>query len=171
MRRSGTAIFEFLSTSSEPITYQQIAKETGLKSPKSALSKLKKKGLVENVGKNQWALTGKGKDYLGNQLGKPAAAVTGETPISMEDIFRDVGKHLWFESAKDQPRLDEIVYYVGAIAGFADPVKIWNALTDYGLSPRVKYTWIKLFLVEANPWQQMPRELEEKYCSLLEDLI
>jgi len=170
MGQSTTVILEILAALSGPTTYQQIAQETGLKSPKSALSKLKAKGLVENIGKNQWSLTGKGEELLRNQpeqrseqlTGKPATAVAEATPISMEDIFRESGELLFFAGAKNKARLDEIVYYVGAIAGFADPVKIWDALCDFNLSPRVKYCWLRMFMAKANPWQRMPAELEEK---------
>ncbi|GAG08163.1 unnamed protein product, partial [marine sediment metagenome] len=150
MRQSSSAILEFLAASSEPITYQQIAQETGLKSPKTALSKLKKKGLVNNTGKNQWMVTNKGQELLRKQLEqptnqpieKPVSVVTEEVPLSTEDTFREVGKRLYF--SKQGARLDSIVYYVKRIAGFIDPISIWNALTDFNLTPRVKYTWIKM---------------------------
>jgi len=164
MRQRSNAILEFLAVSSEPIAYQQIAQETGLKSPKTALSKLKKKGLVDNTGKNQWMVTSKGQELLRKQLEQPVKQ--SEEPIIMEealtfrDIFREAGKILYF--SKQGGRLDNIVYYVERLSGFINPVSIWIALTDLELAPRVKYTWIKLYLAMASPWETMPAELEEK---------
>jgi len=179
MRRSGSAILEFLAASSEPITYQQIAEETGLKSPKTALSKLKKKGLVDNFGDNQWTISAKGEKQLNEQLeqstsqpiGKPVTVVTEEIPLTMEDVFREAGELLFFAGAKNKARLDSIVYYVGEIAGFADPIKIWNALCDFNLTLRVKYCWLKMFMAKATPWQRMPAELEEKCSEFFEEMI
>ena len=175
MRQSSSAILEFLTASSEPITYQQIAQETGLKSPKTALSKLKKKGLVDNTGKNQWMVTNKGQELLKKQLEQPAnqpiekpiTVVTEEIPLSMEDTFREVGKRLYF--SKQRARLDSIVYYVKAISDFINPISIWSALTDFNLTPRVKYTWIRVYLAIASPQERMPAELEEKRYLFLKE--
>ncbi|MBA7477145.1 hypothetical protein ES707_12543 [subsurface metagenome] len=179
MRQSRSAILEFLATSSEPITYQQIAQETGLKSPKTALSKLKKKGLVDNFGNNQWTISAKGEEQLNEQLEqstsqpieKPVSVVTEEIPLFMEDVFREAGELLFFMGAKNKARLDSIVYYVGKIAGFDDPVKIWDALCDLNLTPRVKYCWLQMFMAKATPWQRMPAELEEKCKEFFEEMI
>jgi len=170
---------EFLATSSESITYQQIAQETGLKSPKTALSKLKKKGLVGNFGDNRWTISAKGKKQLNEQLErstsqpieKPASVVAGEIPLTMEDVFREAGELLFFAGDKNKGRLDSIVYYVGEIAGFTDPIKIWNALCDFNLTPRVKYCWLQMFMAKATPWQRMPAELKEKYRELSEEMV
>ena len=180
MRQSSSAILEFLASSGEPITYQQIAEETGLKSPKTALSKLKKKGLVDNTGRNQWMITNKGQELVRKQLAQPTSqpigkrvtAVTEEVPLNMEDTFREVGKSLYF--SKQGAYLDSIVYYVKEISGFAGPISIWNALSDFNLTPRVKYTWIKAYLATAGPQKRMPAELEEKVYEFLkkdEELI
>ena len=179
MRRSGSAILEFLAALSEPITYQQIAGETGLKSPKTALSKLKKKGLVDNFGDNQWTISAKGEKQLNEQLEqstsqaieKPVSVATEEIPLTMEDVFREAGEKLFFAGAKNKDRLDSIVYYIGEIAGFADPVKIWNALCDFNLTPRVKYCWLQVFMAKATPGQRMPAELEEKCNELFEERV
>lgn len=168
MRQSSSAILGFLAASSEPITCQQVAQETGLKSPKTALSKLKKKGLVDSTGKNQWIVTNKGQELLRKQLEqptnqpieKPISVVTEDVPLSTEDTFREAGKMLYF--SKQEPRFDSIVCYVKRLSGFIDPVSIWNALTDFNLTPSVKYTWIKMYLAMASPWEKMPAELEEK---------
>jgi len=179
MRRNRSAVLEFLATSSEPITYQQIAQETGLKSPKTALSKLKKKGLVDNFGDNQWTISAKGKKQLNEQLEqptsqsieKPVSVVTGEIPLTMEDVFREAGELLFFAGDKNKARLDSIVYYVSRMVGFADPIKIWDALCDFNLTPRIKYCWLQMFMAKATPWQRMPAELEEKYRELSEEMI
>ncbi len=171
MRQRSNAILEFLAASSEPIAYQQIAQETGLKSPKTALSKLKKKGLVDNTGKNQWMVTSKGQELLRKQLEQPVKQpekpIIMEEALSIEDIFREAGKMLYFSKQGD--RLGNIVYYVKRISGFSTPISIWNALTDFNLAPRVKYTWIKMYLAIASPWEKMPAELEEKLYELKED--
>lgn len=179
MRQSRSAILEVLAASSEPITYQQIAQETGLKSPKTALSKLKKKGLVDNFGDNQWTISAKGKKQLNEQLEqstsqpieKPVSVVTEGIPLTMEDVFREAGELLFFAGAENKAHLEGIVYYVGEIAGFADPVKIWNALCDFNLTPRVKYCWLQMFMAKATPWQRMPAELEEKRSEFFEEII
>jgi len=179
MRQSRSAILEFLATSSEPITYQQIGQETGLKSPKTALSKLKKKGLVDNVGNNQWTISAKGEKQLNEQLEqstsqpieKPVSVVTEEIPLFTEDVFRQVGELLFFAGAKNKARLDSIVYYVGRIAGFDDPVKIWNALCDFKLTPRVKYCWLQMFMFRETPGQRMPAEIEEKCKEFFEERV
>ena len=179
MRRNRSAILEFLATSSKPITYQQVGQETGLKSPKTALSKLKKKGLVDNVGNNQWTISAKGKKQLNEQLEqstsqpieKPVSVVTEEIPLFTEDVFREAGELLFFAGAKNKARLDSIVYYVGKIAGFDDPVKIWDALCDFNLAPRVKYCWIQMFMAREAPGQRMPVELEEKCKEFLEEMV
>lgn len=156
---------------SGPATYQQVSQATGLKSPKTCLSKLKRKGLVDNTGDNQWVLTTKGVKQLNEQeqqpLEKPLekAVLIEEMPVTSEGIFRKVGQKLWFSSIRDQDRLDAIIYYVGQIAGFSNPTKIWNALITFRLTPRVKYTWIAVFLTEVG--QRMPEEIEEKYAELL----
>jgi len=160
MRESSNGILGILAASSEPITYQQIAQETGLKSPKTALSKLKKKGLVDNTGKNQWVISDKGQELLRKQLEKPATVVRGEVPLSMEDTFREVGKRLYF--SKQGARLDSILYYLKTMCDFTGPISIWNALTDFNLTPRGKYSWIKLYLAIVSPGERMPAELEEK---------
>ncbi len=167
MRQSSSAILELLAASSEPITYQQIARETGSKSPKTALSKLKKKVLVDNTDKNQWVVTNKGQELLKKQLGKPITVAREEVPLSMEDTFREVGKALYF--SKQGARLDNIIYYVKAISGFINPISIWNALTDFNLTPRVKYTWIRAYLAIASPQERIPAELEEKRYLFLKE--
>jgi len=169
MRQRSNAILEFLAASSEPTTYQQIAQETGLKSPKTALSKLKAKGLINNTGKNQWTVTSKGQELLRKQLEQPVKQsekpIIMEEALSEEDTFREAGKTLYFSKQGD--RLDSIVYYVKRISGFSNPVSIWNALTDFNLAPRVKYTWIKMYLAIASPWKKMPAELEETLKELI----
>ena len=167
MRESSSGILELLAASSKPVTYQQVAQETGLKSPKTALSKLKKKGLVDNIGKNQWVITDKGQELLKKRLDKPAAIVREEVPLSMEDTFREVGRRLYF--SRQGRRLDSIVYYVKALCDFTDPICIWNALTDFNLTPRVKYTWIEAYLATASPRETMPAELEEKRYLFLKE--
>lgn len=179
MRQSRSAILEFLATSSKPITYQQVERETGLKSPKTALSKLKNKGLVDNISRNQWMLSAKGKKQLSEQLevkkskrSQPTEEAIseelGETPFFTEDVFREAGELLFFAGPKNKARLDSIVYYVSKIAGFNDPVKIWNALSDLKLSAQVKYCWIKMFMARETPGQRMPAEIEERYKELEE---
>ncbi len=164
MKQRSNAILEFLASSSEPTTYQQIAQETGLKSPKTALSKLKAKGLINNTSKNQWMVTSEGQELLRRQLEQPVKQsekpIIMEEALSAEDTFREAGKMLHF--SKQGPRFDSIVCYVKRLSGFIDPVSIWDALTDFDLTPRVKYTWIKMYLAMASPWEKMPAELEEK---------
>ena len=174
MRQTSSALLEFLATSSKPSTYQRIAEETGLKSPRSALSKLKKKGLVDNTGKNRWLITNKGRELFKKQPEKPtnqrlqtSATDVDEVPVTMEDTFRKAGQELWFRDSKQQARLESIVRYVGRIAGFEDPIAMWNALCDWELTPRLKYTWLRMYLVMAGR-KKFPAELEEKYWSLVE---
>lgn len=56
---------------SGPATYQQVSQATGLKSPKTCLSKLKRKGLVDNTGDNQWVLTTRGIKQLNEPEQQP----------------------------------------------------------------------------------------------------
>jgi hypothetical protein len=174
MRQTSNALLQFLATSSEPSTYQQIAEETGLKSPRSALSKLKKKGLIDNTGKNQWVITNKGRELFKKQPEKPTnqrlqTSVTDadEVPVTMEDTFRKAGQMLWFRDSKQQQHLESIIYYVRRIAGFEDPIAIWNALCDWELTPTVQYTWLRMYLAMAGV-KEFPAELQEKYLSLVE---
>lgn len=177
MKQSTKAVLQFMKTLGVPATYQQVSKATGLKSPKSCLSKLKTKGLVDNTIENQWVLTTKGVKQLNEQPEQPIQqpsqkAVGGvETPtleappVTLEDLFRNVGQNLWFPKTKDQAKLEAITFYVGRMTGFSDPTEIWNALCDYGLTMRAKYTWLKMFVIQAG--LKMPEEVEEKYNELI----
>jgi hypothetical protein len=84
----------------------------------------------------------------------------------MAETFREAGRRLWF--SRRLSLLNEIVYFVGEIAGFIDPVKMWNALNYYDLTPRVKYTWIKLYFAMISPGKGLPAEFEEKRYLFLE---
>lgn len=186
MERSSNSILDLLSTLGKPATHQEIAHSTGLRSAKSALSKLKKLRLVDNTSPNQWTLTSKGRKVVDSRREireteeplseKPAIATVDvdvdveEIPVTLEDLFRQVGRKLFFTWEKDKNRLDAIVYYVGETAGFGDPVKIWNALCDFRLASRVKYCWIEVFMIEADLGRHMPEELREK-CDWLEEHV
>ncbi len=184
MERSSNSILDLLSTLGKPATHHEIAHSTGLRSAKSALSKLKKLGLLDNTSLNQWTLTSKGRKVVDSRSEtreteeplseKPAIATVDvdveEIPVTLEDLFRQAGRKLFFTSAKGKNRLDAIVYYVGEMAGFDDPVKIWNALCDFRLASRVKYCWIEVFMIEADLGWHMPEEVREK-CDWLEEHV
>ncbi len=165
MRQSSNAITNFLSSLKGPATYQSISQALGMKHVKPALSKLKKKGIVTTVGVNQWLLTEKGREGLTRQLEQlehPIEPIPPplEYPLSNEDEFREVGRNL-FPDVSSQ-RLESIVYYVRELTNFRSPISIWNALTDWELSARKKFIWIRVYLAKTSPLERIPEELEEK---------
>ncbi len=145
----------------------------GVKSPKTALSKLKRRGLATTIEMNRWLITEKGQELLSDgqkqleQLGRKVAPSEDGELLTEGDVFKDVGRNL-FPYISEQ-RLDSIVYYVEELTGFRSPEAIWNALCDYKLTPRNKFTWLRVYFKKVDPQAPMPEMLLEKRSLFLKD--